>query len=315
MKRIVAARLPAAAAGQTLLDYLSGRFAYHAREEWLQKIQNGELALNGEISYDPAVKLNGNELLEYFPTALIEPEVRKDYQIIFEDEYLLVINKPGNLPVHPAGPYFAHTLWALLADDNYGKVHFVNRLDRETSGLLIAAKQPRIAGEINKTLPDMIKVYNVLVHGVFAQKCTASGYLVPDLASPIKKKQKFIAQSFDTEAPAPAGGMAVETVFTPLQGNKAYTLLAAELRTGRMHQIRATLHGMGFPVVGDKLYGLNEQFYRRLALDTLSEADRRQLLLPRQALHCCQLSFVHPVRKEVMTFTAELPPEIADVLA
>lgn len=313
MKRIVAAKLPPAAAGVTLLDYLSGRFAYHSREEWNSKLQNDEIALNGVICNAGDTLLLGNELLEYFPASLVEPEVRRDYKIVFEDDFLLVIDKPGNLPVHPAGPYFAHTLWAFLADSGYGKVHFVNRLDRETSGLLIAAKQAKIAGAINKTLMDMQKCYQVLVHGFFAQKCTASGYLLPDTDSPIRKKQKFIAQA-DLPETLPSSANAVETIFTPLKSNGKYTLLAAELRTGRMHQIRATLHGMNFPVVGDKLYGLNEQFYRRLALDTLSEADRKELVLPRQALHCSQLSFVHPQSAQTLTFTSGLPEEIAAVL-
>ena len=81
-----------------------------------------------------------------------------------------------------------------------------------------------------------------------------------------------------------------------------------------MHQIRATLHGMGFPVVGDKLYGLDEQFYRRFALGILDENDRRQLRLERQALHCSELSFVHPIDNKVMTFHSKLPPEIAALL-
>ena len=307
MKRRVASKLPSSAAGEKLLDYLSGRFAYHTPEEWQNKITSGEIALNGAICRTPEHILQGNDLLEYFPAALIEPEVRRDYKIVFEDEHLLVIDKPGNLPVHPAGPYFAHTLWALLADRGYGKVHFVNRLDRETSGLLIAAKNNQIAGELSKTLPDMQKIYNVLVHGCWEKKCTAAGYLMPDKSSAIRKKQLF------TILPAP-GAVAVETLFIPLAYTGKFTLLAAELRTGRMHQIRATLHGMGFPVVGDKLYGLDEQFYRRLALDTLSEVDHQKLILPRQALHCAQLNFIHPVTGQSMTFQSPLPGEIADLL-
>ena len=104
MKRRVAAHLPQAAAGQTLLDYLSKRFAYHTFEEWQEKIHFGEIALNGNIVNDTGTVLQANMLLEYFPENLIEPAVNTNYRIIFEDEYLLVIDKPGNLPVHPAGP-------------------------------------------------------------------------------------------------------------------------------------------------------------------------------------------------------------------
>lgn len=309
MKRHVAAHLPADAEGRTLLEYLSGRFAYHTQPEWQQKILNGELALDNSIVRDPQTLLQGSMLLEYFPENLVEPPVDPRYRIVYEDEYLLVIDKPGNLPVHPAGPYFAHTLWALLADNGYGKVHFVNRLDRETSGLLIAAKNGRIAGAVSKTLQDMEKCYYVLVHGTFPRQYDACGFLVPDTASPIKKKLKFLRDAANIPE-----AMAVETNFIAQTAANGYTLLLAALRTGRMHQIRATLKGLGYPVVGDKLYGLDEQFYRRFALNTLSSADRDALKLPRQALHCCKLQFIHPVSSESMTFNSPLPPEINALL-
>ena len=309
MKRRVAARLPQTADGVKLLDYLCCRFAYHDRTEWQEKIQRGEIALDENICREPLTVLHKNMLMEYFPASLIEPEVNRNYRIIYEDDHLLVIDKPGNLPVHPAGPYFANTLWALLADTNYGKVHIVNRLDRETSGLLIAAKTGRTAGEISKNFGTMEKCYTVLVHGVFSDSFNASGWLLPDEDSPVKKKQKFVFSASEC-----SDAVAVETLFTPLQSNEKYTLLSARLRTGRMHQIRATLHGLGFPVVGDKLYGLNEEFYRRFAQDTLTPADWQTLVLPRQALHCCKLSFEHPSSGEVLTFTSDPPGEITALL-
>ena len=309
MKRHVAAHLPADAEGRTLLEYLSGRFAYHTHQEWQEKILNGEIALNNAITFEPETRLKSNMLLEYFPQNLIEPQVNGNYKIVYEDEYLLVIDKPGNLPVHPAGPYFSNTLWAMLAEHGYGKVHLVNRLDRETSGLLIAAKTGKIAGEISKSFAEMEKCYQVLVHGDFPEQLHACGFLVSDKDSPIKKKLKFVENAVDISE-----AMAVETYFELLKKNNDFSLLSARLLTGRMHQIRATLRGLGYPVAGDKLYGLDEQFYRRFALDTLTAEDRQALILDRQALHCCKLSFAHPVSGEILTFTSELPLEIAALL-
>ena len=191
MKRRVAAKLPSTASGVELLDYLSGRFAYHSREDWCQKIHDGELALDGAVCRDPQRVLCSNSLLEYFPQNLEEPAVNCDYQIIYEDECLLVIDKPGNLPVHPAGPYFAHTLWALLHDAGYEKIHFVNRLDRETSGLMIAAKNSDAASTLASALPEMVKTYQVVVHGTFPEELTAVGFLAHDERSGIRKKQRF----------------------------------------------------------------------------------------------------------------------------
>ena len=309
MKRRVAAKLPPQAAERTLLEYLSCRFAYHTSEEWQDIIQSGKIALDGAVCTVTQAPLRAGMLLEYFPGELSEPSVNRAYHIVFEDEYLLVIDKPGNLPVHPAGPYFNHTLWALLAENGYEKIHFVNRLDRETSGLLIAAKTGKIAGILSKTLADMEKCYHAVVHGTFPAQIHASGFLVPDAASGIKKKLKFV-----TDAENTPGAMAVETTFELLAGNRNFSLLAAKLHTGRMHQIRATLQGLGYPVAGDKLYGLDEQLYRRFALGTLSGDDRKKLILERQALHCCKLSFIHPVSGEIISFSSPTPPEMTALI-
>ncbi len=310
MKRHVAAKMPPQADGMTLLDYLATRFNYHSREDWQARICNGELSLSGKVCTDPATVLVKDTLLEYTPENLLEPAVNTNFSIIYEDDYLLVIDKPGNLPVHPAGPYFNHTLWALLVDQNYGKVHMVNRLDRETSGLLIAAKTAKIAGALAETLPDMLKKYQVAVHGNFPQQVHAQGFLVKDTASVIRKKQRYIdGKDFSSEDKSTA--TAVETLFTLQQSSGDFSLVNALLRTGRMHQIRATLHSLNYPVIGDKLYGLDENFYRRLALDTLDDADWQKLILPRQALHCAEMSFVHPVSGRELNFSSPLPAEIA----
>lgn len=314
MKRRVAAKLPPQAAGCTLLDYLANRFNYHSRSEWQQKILDGELALEGNICHDPATLLTANALLEYTPANLVEPDVNTSYRIIYEDEYLLVIDKPGNLPVHPAGPYFNNTLWAMLAEEHDLKVHIVNRLDRETSGLLIAAKSSDIAGAIAKTLPDMVKKYQVIVHGAFPQELTAKGFLVKDAASPVRKKQRYVSEDALQEESA-AVAVAVETHFYLEKYQNGFSLVKAVLRTGRMHQIRATLHSLGFPVTGDKLYGLDEGFYRRLALDTLTDADREKLVLPHQALHCAEMSFVHPISGKTLTIQSPLPETMASIFA
>lgn len=310
MKRRVAAQLPAGAAGRTLLEYLSSRFTYHTREEWAKRISEGELSLNGTLCNDSGRILQAGFVLEYAPKVLIEPEVRRDYRIVFEDEYLLVADKPGNLPVHPAGPYFNNTLWAFLQEKGCGNVHFVNRLDRETSGLLIAAKLPHTASQLNKTLTNMQKCYTVLVHGDFPGTVTAKGFLGSDKESPIRKKQRFFS-----EMPQGAEKVyAVETLFSLLQCKNGFSLLEARLKTGRMHQIRATLRALNYPVAGDKLYGLDEQFYRRFALGTLSADDRAALILERQALHCSKLSFIHPVSGREMEFTSPVPEEFLKLL-
>ncbi len=309
MKRHVAARIPENGGGRTLLDYLTSRFTYHSRDEWRKHIADGELALDGVCCQDPARLLAAGAEMEYSPGKLVEPPVRGDYRIVFEDDWLLVIDKPGNLPVHPAGPYFEHTLWALL-HETYPDVHFINRLDRETSGLLLAARSVEAARILSRQLPEMRKLYRVIVHGIWRQPLDAVGVLVRDEASKVRKKRRFLPG-----AAAVPGGESAATRLTPERSAHELTLLRAELRTGRMHQIRATLFSLGFPVLGDKLYGLNEDFYRRLRGDLLTAADRAELRLDRQALHCAELSIHHPADGRPLVWQSALPAEFEAVLA
>ena len=314
MKRVVAAQLPPAAEGLTLLDYLACRFNYHTREVWDEKIAGGLLHLAGAVCCDPERILHKGELLEYFPELLPEPPVNTSYKILYEDEHLFVIDKPGNLPVHPAGAYFNHTLWVLLQEDGIGKVHFVNRLDRETSGVLIAAKSSEIAGILAGKLEEMRKLYYVIVHGSFPEELSAEGFLIKDEKSFIRKKQRFVSNDeVENGFQLPEKAVAVKTKFSLIKSNGKFSLVNAVLQTGRMHQIRATLHTMGYPVAGDKLYGVNEQFYRKLALDTLTDDDRKTLVLTRQALHCCEISFEHPASNEKITLQSPTPTEMEEL--
>lgn len=316
LQRRAAAKVPPQGAGKTLLSYLSGRFNYHSCEEWRNRILQGELSINEAVCTAPERILQAGEMLEYHPAQLIEPAVRKDYKIVYEDEFLLVIDKPGNLPVHPAGPYFAHTLWAFLKESGYENIHFVNRLDRETSGLMIAAKDGETAGKLSTTLVDMFKCYNTVVHGTFPDSMTAEGYLITDTVSPIRKKQRFIANNeVKNGFELPEKAVEVKTQFDLITSNGKFSLVNAVLQTGRMHQIRATLCSLGYPVTGDKLYGVNEQFYRKLALDTLNADDRRELVLDHQALHCCEISFIHPVSEQKITLHSPVPEEFTQLTA
>ena len=305
MKRRVAAVLGANAAGRTLIDYLAGRFSYRTAEEWRERIAAGEIRLDGTCRSPETVLVSGMHLA-YEPADLVEPPVRTDYTIRYADADLLVIDKPGNLPVHPAGPYFEHTLWALL-HERYPTLHFINRLDRETSGLLLAALHPESARQLCRRLPEMVKIYRVIVHGAFAEAIDAIGGLEPDETSIVRKKRKFVPGEN-------AAGEFAHTEFNPVRIAGDLSLVEARLHTGRFHQIRATLATLGFPVAGDKLYGLDETIYLRLRGDRLTAADREKLRIDRQALHCAHLEFHHPRDGRKLAFDSPLPAELETLL-
>ena len=285
-----------------LVQFLAGRFTYRTLEEWSERINSGEITLNGK-PVSPEYLLQMHDCIEYHPQDIPEPPARKDYRIVFEDEDILVINKPGNLCVHPSGPFYQNTLWYLLRQ-NYPHIHFVNRLDRETSGLLLAAKSPDAARKIAENDAVSNKSYLAIVHGCFTGNIDASGFLV-SANSLVRKKRRFIKDN-----PENLPGETSITYLSPEKSGENFSLVRAVLGTGRTHQIRATLYSLGFPLVGDKLYGVNENFFLKQKSEDFTPEELAQLILKRQALHAESFTLLHPATGEKMHFSAPLPGEL-----
>ncbi len=239
-----------------------------------------------------------------FP-AHAEPPVLRSVGILYEDDDLLVADKPGNLPCHPGGRYCGNTLLHLLRarGGNGENLRIINRLDRETSGIVLVAKTAAmaksLAGQFRRHTAQ--KEYTVLVHGAFPAHLEARGWLLPDADSVIRKKRRFVT---DKDSPTPEAESA-ETDFELLALQDGISRVLARPRTGRTHQIRATLLSLGFPVVGDKIYGLDETFFLRFITDALTDSDRARLILPRQALHASALTVV--IGGQTRTFTSPPP--------
>ncbi len=236
----------------------------------------------------------------------IDPPVNWDIRWVYEDAQRMVIDKPADLPVHSSGSYRTHTLEALLKKYRPGNtIHLVSRLDRETSGLCLVAKDPVTAARMGR-IPKR-KCYHVLVEGDFPyEQICAVGSIQRSNRPPVYSKRDFLSITLHktrvTELPNLFNVAA--TWFErlgegPWQGT---TLLRAELLTGRTHQIRASLCAMGYPVVGDKIYGLDAECFLRFREDRLTAEDKQLLRLPNQALRAVELSF------EGMTFHTVRPP-------
>ena len=300
--RIIQTRIDRRDDGRSVLELLTRRFTYRDEAGWRERIAAGELFLDGVPARADDILRDGMTL-EYRPTDIVEPEVDPHYSIVYEDAHFLVADKSGDLPVHPAGVFYKNTLWYLLTE-RYGAIHPVNRLDRETSGLVLIARDPETAAKLAAT--PMHKRYCALVFGEFTEPVDAEGCLVRDPASPVRRKRKFLLHG--------AAGEHCRTLLTPGGAAGPYSLVYAELETGRMHQIRATLCSLGFPLVGDKLYGPDETlFVKRAKTGSLSEDDYARLGMRRQALHAMELSFRHPVTGEELTLTSPLPEDMKRV--
>jgi 23S rRNA pseudouridine1911/1915/1917 synthase len=211
------------------------------------------------------------------------------FQIIHEDADLLVINKPAGLVCHPT----KGDSWSSLV----GRVrlhlgtavpfHLVNRLDRETSGVVMVAKTETAARELRKIWEGrrVRKEYWAMVHGrVAADRGTIEAPLGRDEASRVAIKDCVRA-----DGAASRTDYEVERRFTRAEGE--FTRLKLLPQTGRKHQIRIHLAHIGHPIVGDKLYGGDEDLYLALVEDRLTEEQRRRLILPHHALHARAVTF------------------------
>jgi 23S rRNA pseudouridine955/2504/2580 synthase/23S rRNA pseudouridine1911/1915/1917 synthase len=315
MKRPPTIQIHAHEAGLQVLELLAARFTYRSRDDWARIIRSGLLLVNGRPANGFQVLRTGDTLCDHTPRPP-EPPVNPRYSIVFQDPAILVINKPPNLPCHPAGRYGEHTLWSLLRSrlaEPY--LVLVNRLDRETSGIVLLAKTPEAARSLRDQFQRrrVFKRYVAVVEGRFPQKrISARGSLIPDSLSPIRKRWRFSRALSETEDPQ--WGKSCHTVFDHAQVFGDLSRVEAFPETGRSHQIRATLFGLGYPVVGDKIYGKDDTLFVRFINGQLTAQDTKQLRLGRQALHAAELVIRHPETGKDMRFLAPVPSDMQGLL-
>jgi 23S rRNA pseudouridine955/2504/2580 synthase/23S rRNA pseudouridine1911/1915/1917 synthase len=302
-------------AGCLVLDFVAARFTYRSREEWRQEFDAGRFLLCGERAVSQSLLAAGDRLVYLLPE-LPEPPVDQNFAVLYEDDDLLAVDKPARLPCHPAGSFFRHTLWALLRERHgIAGPSLINRLDRETSGIVLVAKNKQAARLCYQQFASrqVHKRYLVMVEGEFPfPALQADGCLAPDPASAIRKKVRFYPSGAAAEPPAEA--VPCSTVLRRLRSDNGISLLEAIPLTGRCHQIRATLCSLGFPVVGDKLYGVDEQLFLRFRQGGLTTADQQRLRLDRQALHAATLRLRHPLSGRELEFSSTLPEAMQNLL-
>ncbi len=228
--------------------------------------------------------------------------------IVHEDARLLVVNKPGDVVCHPskAGPW-SSLVGALREYANLPTVHLVFRLDRETSGIVVLAKDAAMASRLQVAMQErkIGKTYLAILTGELAAPVTAAQPLGDDITSPVFLKSGVVA----------AGeGQAAVTHFTPVMVRGGYTLARVVTETGRKHQIRAHAQALGHSIVGDKIYGPDARLYLDFIDHGWTDALKARLLLPRQALHCAEIDlrpaglphvFSAPLPEDLRTFCEE----------
>lgn len=211
---------------------------------------------------------------------MITPE-ELDSWVLEDDDEVLAINKPGDVVCHPskAGPW-SSLAGAVKAGRNLEKAHLVFRLDRETSGVVLFAKNERAASRLQKAMQErrIRKTYRAILVGELGAPVAVDQPLGDDERSPV-----FIKTTVRPD------GKAARSFFRPLAVGGGFTFAEVRIETGRKHQIRAHAQWLGYPVVGDKIYGPDARCYLEFIDHGWTSTLAERLLLERQALHCAQI--------------------------
>ena len=236
--------------------------------------------------------------------------------IVFEDEYLLIVNKPPGMVVHPAYQNWSGTLVNALAyhfqhlpqmPGNEGRPGLVHRIDKDTSGLLVIAKTEKTLTALAKQFFDhsIERTYWAIVWGV---PDPAEGTINVNVGRSLKDRR--VTAAF----PQNDFGRYAVTHFKTLEDLRYVSLVECKLETGRTHQIRAHMKHIGHTLFNDATYGGDKPLKGTVFSKYKSFVENCFKLMPRQALHAKTLGFVHPHTKEMLHFNSDLPQDFKDVL-
>ena len=262
-------------------------------------IKQNNVTVNGKFE-PPSYKVKEGDLIEI---NFVEKESNMDLEpldlklnIIYEDDDLLVIDKPAGLVVHPGSGHQNDTLVNALiyakkqlsTINGLNRIGIVHRIDKDTSGLLLICKNDFVHNAIAEQLKDhsMHREYIALVDGVIPDN---EGKIIGKIG---RDKQNRLKMAIDN-----VNGKDAITRFTVEKRFSKYTLVKLKLETGRTHQIRVHMSSIGYPVTGDKLYGGSTYLYKG-----------------GQLLHAYQLTFYHPILKKEMSFTCDIPQYFKDII-
>jgi 23S rRNA pseudouridine955/2504/2580 synthase len=288
--------------GQRIDNYLFRNCKGVPKSHIYRILRSGEVRVNkGRI--DQTYRLVAGDVVRIPPIQVAERPQRqhvpeRQFRVLYEDDHLLVIDKPSGVAVHGGSGVSYGVIEQLRAARPHEKfLELAHRLDRETSGVLLLAKKRsalvKLHEQIRKGSVD--KRYQVMVQGDWKNQRQ-------HVKLPL---HRYLTEEGERRVRVQEGGQESHTVFNILQSYGDFTLLEAELKTGRTHQIRVHLSSLGYAIAGDDKYGdfhLNRE---------LQKAHNSSAHLKRMFLHAYRITFVHPETGKEMTLEAALPPELA----
>jgi 23S rRNA pseudouridine1911/1915/1917 synthase len=304
---IIEAQVSAAANGWRLDRALADAVPTLSRERLKALISSGAVSdRTGALLRDPAKKAVAGDILSVAvpdPTPAHNEAQDIPLVVAFEDEHLIVIDKPAGLVVHPAAGNLDGTLVNALLHHCDGSLSgiggvarpgIVHRIDKDTSGLMVAAKTDRTHVGLARQFADhsIDRRYKAIVSG---RLTATSGTIDAPLArSPQNRKKIAIVQT----------GKRAITHWRQLRQLRDAALVECKLETGRTHQVRVHMASIGHPLLGDPVYGRTKQAHRK---------DLETLNFRRQALHAAVLGFIHPITREALSFESEMPADMREL--
>ena len=288
--------------------FLRDKFPAASRGAMQRLIEQGHVLVNGKVVKATHTPRAGDQVAVHWPAArpaVAQPEAMS-LEVLFEDASLLVVNKPAGLVVHPSAGHEEHTLVNALLHHCHGSLSgiggvarpgIVHRLDKETSGCLVVAKEDATHLSLSEQFASRTvkKIYHAIVCGELPLEV---GEIHAAIARhPTHRKRMAV---HDEES-----GRAAHTSYRVIQRLRAATLVEAQIHTGRTHQVRVHFQFLGHPLVGDETYGSKpNQRLKELV----------NYAAPRVLLHAKELTFIHPVTQKSLKFAAPLPEDFQRAL-
>ncbi len=294
--------------------YLTHQIENATRTKVHQAIEAGLVCVNGKAA-KPSYQVNPGDIIDITMPRPPRPEAKPEnipLDILFEDETLLIVNKPAGMVTHPAFANYTGTLVnALLHHSNRlsslnteMRPGIVHRLDKDTTGLMVIAKTDTAHAFLAKQFSrrTIEREYWAIVWGRFK---SAKGMIEASLGRS-KRDRKKVAVTAD--------GKHAVTEYEVIKEFDFLSLIRLHLKTGRTHQIRVHLSHIGHPVFGDPTYGGRDDTWSGISGKRAQHAANLLKLISRQALHAKTIGFVHPVTKEFVKFDSDLPEDMKKLL-
>lgn len=305
--------------GQRLDKALTAYLPWRSRTSIHRLIGEGRVSLRG-VPARPAMRVHAGDVVRIEipaqPPARPVPDLPADLPLIYEDRWMVAVNKPAGLAVHPAGRTLSGTLIHRLheryrrpGDPEQDVVpRLLHRLDRETSGVIAVGLEERFQGLVGRQFEDreVSKTYLAVVHGrPDPAEGTIDFGIGPARRSAVRLK---------LEARRDGSGLPALTRYRVCRSAGDLSLVELVPRTGRTHQLRVHMAALGHPLVGDKIYGPDEDLFLANLEGRLTDEGRARLVLDRHALHNFRLTLWHPFAERSLTLEAPMPADMAQLV-